>query len=103
MGENERGKAHEAQFIPAFGKSLKAALQGCTNDTKLPYTVNLVVELAASGTIRHSLPSPVQSVAKRVAKKIQRPRLPTPPEDGWLVGVHIAIHDRMKPERLTNR
>jgi hypothetical protein len=91
MGETDEGKAYEKEFSKAVSKSMQAALEDCTKDTKPPYVVNIVFVIDANGTAQRLVPAPNQPVSACVAKKLDGVKLPKPPKSNWMVAMNITI------------
>ena len=90
MGETEEGKAYEKKFGEAFARALTAS-KACTNNAKLPSTINLVFVINAEGIVQRIISKPEQPVSACMAKKLDHMQAPPPPKPNWLVAVNFTI------------
>jgi hypothetical protein len=90
MGETEEGKAYEKKFAGAFARALDAS-HPCTDNTKLPSTLNLVFAIGADGIVQRIVSKPQQQMSACTAKRLNRMQAPPPPKPNWLVAVNFTI------------
>ncbi len=90
MGETEEGKTYEKKFGEAFARALDAS-HPCTDNAKLPSTLNLVFAISADGMVQRIVSKPQQQMSACTAKRLNRMQAPPPPRPNWLVAVNFTI------------